>query len=266
MALGIASPARNATLTREQQAALDGILANLDRRHFQSLGGFAGTGKTFLTRHLYDEICRTRGWQVGVCAPTGKAANVLRAQGLDQARTMHSLAYRCVGIVKEMRKDDDGNEYVFREHPVFQRKDGIEYYMVIVDEASMVNRRHFEDLLSFAVPVLFVGDHGQLPPVGQHQVHLMGDPDFRLETIHRNAGPIARFCEHLRGGDLPRQWCGNGDDVVMVVPKGRRGSVKDWLDTQVIAGLNKTRVKVNHEFRRLLGGPFPWNRATASSA
>jgi exodeoxyribonuclease-5 len=116
----------------------------------------------------------------------------------------------------------------------------------------MVSRGNYEDLLSYDVPILFVGDHGQLPPVGENMVHLMQDPDYRLEEIHRNAGPIARFSEHLRNGDLPRTWEGD-EAAVQVVTKGQKGDIGDWLDTQVICGLNRTRVEVNKAFRRRLG-------------
>jgi hypothetical protein len=48
----------------------------------------------------------------------------------------------------------------------------------LVDEASMVSRELYEDLLSFGRPVIFCGDHGQLPPVGQH-VNPMARPQHR---------------------------------------------------------------------------------------
>ena len=246
-------------LTREQQRAKDGLLAGLDHKQVQRLGGFAGTGKTHLLRDLYREISLGRGWRVGVCAPTGKAANVLRRNGLGHALTMHSLAYRCGGVRKEMawEEDEHGNrvEVVKREHPLFVRKEAVAFDALIIDEASMVNRTHFEDLCSFQVPLVFVGDHGQLPPVGQQQVHLMREPDFRLETVHRNAGPIARFCEWARHGKLPRHWPGDSPQVQVF----RHDVELDpaWLDSQVICGLNRTRVGINAAFRGHLGRTLP---------
>ena len=74
-------------------------------------------------------------------------------------------------------------------------------------------RLRFHDLLSFGLPVLFVGDHGQLEPIGT-SAGLMADPHVRLETIHRQArgNPILRLATALREGRPTPYW----DD-----PRGR---------------------------------------------
>ena len=43
----------------------------------------------------------------------------------------------------------------------------------------MVSKEIFDDLLGYGIPILAVGDHGQLPPVNSN-FNLMGDPDVRL--------------------------------------------------------------------------------------
>lgn len=50
----------------------------------------------------------------------------------------------------------------------FYKKDRLEedYKMIIVDEGSMVNTRLWEDLLSFGILIVVVGDPGQLPAIG----------------------------------------------------------------------------------------------------
>lgn len=60
------------------------------------------------------------------------------------------------------------------------------YSLIIVDEASMVTDQMLHDLRSHNVPILAVGDHGQLPPVGGSG-SLMKAPNLRLEKIHRQA-------------------------------------------------------------------------------
>jgi exodeoxyribonuclease-5 len=79
------------------------------------------------------------------------------------------------------------------------------YGLIIVDEASMVDDTMLRDLRTFRVPILAVGDHGQLPPVGGVG-SLMKAPDLRLEKIHRQAegNPIIALSKVIREtGRLP---------------------------------------------------------------
>ena len=78
------------------------------------------------------------------------------------------------------------------------------YRLIVVDEASMVSDDMLETLLSYNIPILAVGDHGQLPPV-KGQGSLMKAPDLRLEKIHRQAegNPIIALSARIREkGDL----------------------------------------------------------------
>ena len=112
----------------------------------------------------------------------------------------------------------------------------------------MVPEDIFTDLCSFNLPIIFVGDHGQLEPVDSN-FNLMEKPDYCLEEIHRNAGDVARFAEHLREGFASRSF------------QTKDGSVKfinniDPLLTevdQIICAYNKTRVEINQRVRQKLG-------------
>ncbi|MHB8563309.1 MAG: ATP-dependent DNA helicase [Acidiferrobacteraceae bacterium] len=78
------------------------------------------------------------------------------------------------------------------------------YRLIVVDEASMVADSMLRDLLSYDVPILAVGDHGQLPPV-RGTSSLMRRPDLRLEKIHRQAAdnPIIALSAKIREtGDI----------------------------------------------------------------
>jgi ATP-dependent exoDNAse (exonuclease V) alpha subunit len=124
---------------------------------------------------------------------------------------------------------------------------------IIVDEASMVSEAIYKDLKSFGKPMIFVGDHGQLEPVGD-KFNLMETPDYRLETIHRNAGEIAHFAEHIRNGYKPASWeirNGVGSRVKFV----SRGAYKDLVADvdQVICAYNKLRAEMNIHARNRLG-------------
>jgi exodeoxyribonuclease-5 len=73
------------------------------------------------------------------------------------------------------------------------------YGLIIVDEASMVDDMMLRDLKEYGVPILAVGDHGQLPPVGGVG-SLMKSPHLRLEKIHRQAegNPIIALSKIIR--------------------------------------------------------------------
>lgn len=73
------------------------------------------------------------------------------------------------------------------------------YGLIIVDEASMVDDVMLRDLRAYGVPILAVGDHGQLPPVGGSG-SLMKNPNLRLEQIHRQAegNPIIALSKIIR--------------------------------------------------------------------
>jgi hypothetical protein len=118
----------------------------------------------------------------------------------------------------------------------------------IVDEASMIGTEIDRDLQSFGIPIIYVGDHGQLEPIGGTKFNLMSEPMYTLETVHRNAGEIAYFAEHLRKGSLARLF--KTDKSVQIV-KERVVTAKNLADTdQVICAFNKTRCKINSQVRK----------------
>lgn len=208
------------------------------KKPVQVVSGYAGTGKSTLIRHLAELLPN-----FAVCAFTGKAANVLRNKGIA-AKTIHSLIYKA-------NKDDDGKVY-------FSLANSIDAPGVIVDEASMVSEYLYRDLKSFGKPLIFVGDHGQLEPIGD-KFNIMTSPDYVLETIHRNAGEIAHFAEYIRKGYKPSSWeIRNGvGKKIKFVSKFSYQSVASSV-SQVICAYNKTRSEVNHLVRSSAGkGPEP---------
>ena len=218
-------------LTAEQMAVVD-PLVKLDKP-VQTLGGLAGSGKTtvvsFLAKKLKNFAC---------CAYTGKAADVLRSKGID-ASTIHSLIYDL----------DDEDEEIKNAAPTFSKKPSIDCQGIIVDEASMVGREIYNDLVSYKLPIIFVGDHGQLEPVAE-DIHLMTNPDYRLETIHRNAGDIALFAHHLRAGHPASTF--KESPLVEIIHK--RDCGKHLLEVdQIICAKNVTRVAINQYVRQLKG-------------
>jgi ATP-dependent exoDNAse (exonuclease V) alpha subunit len=256
-------------LTSEQQEVANSLVSKADTVRVQTLGGYAGTGKTTIIRVLAQ---RLRDFQI--CAPTGKAAHVLRKKGC-QAKTVHSAIYYPINTELAVEKATENLERLIRrgagreeillatqavndaKKPHFEKREELpeEIEGIIVDEASMVSQKMFDDLLSFEVPLIFVGDHGQLPPVvskGCEPFNIMDDPMYRLETIHRNAGPIAFFAEHIRKGGNPRRY-GQNNNTVQILGKQAETTKLLMSADQVICPFNRSRVERNDKIRRALG-------------
>jgi exodeoxyribonuclease-5 len=171
---------------------------------------------------------------------------VLRRKGIP-ATTIHSLIYRPV-------TDCDCKEPCDCPIVAWETRDDLDAAGFIVDEASMVGRDVHRDLMSFGRPSIFVGDHGQLPPVEAERTgfNLMADPQYRLEHVHRHAGDIPRFAEHLRNGGRARDFRPRSGAVRLL----DGDALDDWslLDAdQILCATNRTRVALNARVRRLMG-------------
>jgi exodeoxyribonuclease-5 len=217
-------------LTPEQRHVIDSVTRGVKtRKSIQKIAGFAGTGKSTLVKTLQNNVPEFK-----VAAYTGKAVDVLKQKGVA-ATTIHSLIY-------EPRTDAYGNVE-------FSLKESLDCNGVIVDEASMVSKEIYKDLSSFNIPVIYVGDHGQLPPVSGSDFNVMEYPDYKLEEIHRNAGDIAHFANHIRQGLDPHAF--PKSDRIVFLPS-TKSEVLSEVD-QVICAYNSTRVQLNAQIRAKLG-------------
>jgi len=132
--------------------------------------------------------------------------------------------------------------------------------LVVVDEASMVDEETYERLTSYRTRIVWIGDHGQLPPV-KGRLNLMAQPDIRLEKIHRQAAgsPILKLAMLARQGrPLPLGQLGPAvcrtDDFELSVddqPSERKKQL-------ILCWKNSTRVELNALARQHLD--FPPNR------
>jgi exodeoxyribonuclease-5 len=233
-------------LFSEQQTALDKILewynSCKDTGSQFRLGGYAGTGKTTLIKAIIQAI-ESQDNDVIVCAFTGKAVSVLRKKGLQEAETLHHTMYEVD---------------VSKKEPVFHLLDSIPADLVIVDEASMISKELYNDLMSFEIPVLWVGDPGQLEPVGD-DIELMKSADFILNEIHRQEtdSQILTFATDIRLTPVdPWEWrFKHPKQPELEVQKyyGYRQSKLLSAYDAVICGFNKTRVGLNRCIRTDLG-------------
>lgn len=235
-----------------------------------ALGGYAGTGKSTLIAsiiHLIKQNYKAnKKIPAGVppehkkffgqfCVKyitfTGKAAMVLRKKGLD-AQTIHSLIYNVQPmIIKEEMPD---GSFVEKEVLKFGKRSRIELAhidLIVIDEASMVSKRIFDDIMALNIPVLAIGDHGQLSPVGCN-FNLMENADAYLEKIHRQAegDPIITLATMARQGKY-----------IPFKKFGKHCLKTDWDHvewghlakvSQVICGKNDTRRDLNAGIREYL--------------
>ena len=180
-------------LTQDQKRAQEAIFAWWRSRPKQvlTMGGYAGTGKTTVIAETIKRLAKRP--RIAFCCYTGKASDILREKLVkagaikngDYCGTIHGLIYEKIG---EDEGDDGKTEILWR------KRDSVKADFLVVDEASMVSKEVWNDLSSYGVPILAVGDHGQLPPVGD-KYNLMESPDVRLEIIHRQAqeSPIVKL-------------------------------------------------------------------------
>ena len=243
-------------------------LRNGDQQVFR-LFGFAGTGKTTLAKHFAEGV----EGHVEFCAFTGKAAYVLRQKGCPNASTIHSLIYRpkdksasrLKDLLEEKKKlepkiDPKLEKAIKQEktnlaRPAFSlnlESDILLAKLVVVDEVSMVDERMAEDLLSFGVKILVLGDPAQLPPVMGEGYFVDAEPDFMLTEIHRQAkdDPIIHLATQIRQKVLP-------DIGTYGVSRVRADIDADLVleCDQMLVGRNRTRLQFNQRTRTLLGRP-----------
>lgn len=212
-------------LTPKQEEAIDGAVRTLrSGRGVFRIGGYAGTGKTTIISHILQRVS-----DIAVGAFCGKACHVLKKKGVD-ANTLHSILYR---YDRKTRR--------------FYRKDDVPARGFVIDEGSMVPTPIWDDVQLLRKPVIVVGDPGQLDPVGD-DARLLASCDVVLDTLHRYAGPIARYAETVRRtGELPIV-CNEG---VSVRPKSsfREDYANGVRYGTYLCGFNATRIGMNKFLR-----------------
>ena len=277
----------------QQAAAIRAIVSwyrRPDRPQVFRLFGFAGSGKTTITRYVIEELgllamSRSTISAGGVlfAAFTGKAALVMTRKGTP-ASTIHSLIYRVseatpaeiervekelfdlqVGLSRMARAERAFAETQIRRlqlrladihRPQFLLNDQSlvrDAALIVLDEVSMVGSEMAADLLAFGKPILVLGDPGQLPPIKGAGAFTDVEPDVMLTEIHRQAGEsaIIRLATMARQGDpIPY---GAHDGHVWKMRRNEVAPEQLLRGGQVICGRNATRIHLNAAMKQAAG-------------
>lgn len=241
--------------TQQAKAISDiGVWLKNKKQPYITLGGYAGTGKTTVISALRTILNENQPeMKLAFCAYTGKATQVLKKH-LSQHKTLkrNDAVSTLHGLIYYTNSKND--------QPIsWRKKDKLNYDLVIVDEASMLSEDLWMDLLSYNIPVIAVGDHGQLPPINSN-FNLMAEPEIRLEQIFRQSvgSPIIKLATQARVhgsisiGDysnqvqkLNRADSETGDKVEQILTSYNSSN------NLVLCGYNHTRHKLNKYIRKL---------------
>jgi exodeoxyribonuclease-5 len=257
----------NATIkpTSEQQIFLDTSTTWLSHQTSPSyyLTGFAGTGKTWVTQLQIGRLV-ANGQRVTLVAPTGKAASILKSKTGLPAKTLHSLLYtpddkEARQVAKELEAAEQAEDWEkvevlrakWKSIPKVKwiRKDRIpDTDLIVVDECSMVDAPMYHLLMSHDIPVLFLGDQGQLPPVATAKSPLCAmDADCKLiEIVRHDNGIIASAtAARMNMGII------FNDDVTPISREDVKLTLCDY--DMRLCWTNKMRVNINREVRKQKG-------------
>lgn len=175
--------------------------------------------------------------------------------GLSEAKQAHMNAK--IKDLNRLRTELD-DAMVNRSGPQFVLRSAADLLttksLIIVDEASMVGTKMADDLKGFGIPVLAIGDPGQLPPVQDDPGLTYGKPDAFLHEIHRQAvdNPIIWLSKQVREGK-PLNVGKHGDNVRIITRKNDTYTTDTQRDQQVIVGRNNTRWRITDKIREAWG-------------
>jgi exodeoxyribonuclease V alpha subunit len=184
--------------------------------------GGPGVGKTTLVNSLL-KILRAKSVEVGLCAPTGRAAKRLADSTGLEAMTIHR------------RLEADPASGGFRRDESYP----LDCDLLVIDEVSMVDvplMRAVLRALPAKAALLLVGDVDQLPSVGPGQV--LADiiasgvvPVVRLTEIFRQAAEsrIIANAHRINHGEMPELDSAEGGDFYFVEAADAEDGVRKIL-------------------------------------
>ena len=132
----------NYNLTNDQKLLVSRLELFLSGKNSNCflLKGYAGTGKTFITKGLTQYFQKIKRNYV-LAAPTGKASKVIAKKTLREAYTIHKTIYATQDI-KEYKDNVDDKTYKF--YFDLRVNEDANDSVYIIDEASMISNIYNE--------------------------------------------------------------------------------------------------------------------------
>ena len=165
------------TLNTQQVDAIERLKAFLKNKNEKMivLEGYAGTGKSTIISHLFQS---PEYQKLNICmsATTNKAVSVLKEMGKVENKKIDYLTIHKLMKIKRTIDSDGKQQFITSFHETTDSRNKkcksiFRYNVIVIDEASMINKYLFHDLevISKRIvgKIIFVGDRNQLPPVNQ---------------------------------------------------------------------------------------------------
>ena len=254
------------------------------------LTGYAGTGKTTILPNLIDASGFDLS-EIAFMAPTGKAAKVMtrkmNAMGVQAAATtihkaiyrprmhtadrleaeMEALKQRIPSLTEpsEIADYKDRIRLIERDLEKAYKEDSPQFSfnvdsairyksLIVVDEASMIGTDMADDLRYFGIPILAIGDPGQLPPINDTPGFMNREADAAMTEIHRQAAdnPIIALSMMVREGKRIKPGT-MGSEVVICEKRDDPATYDMDRDVQIIVGRHENRWRITRKLREMQG-------------
>jgi exodeoxyribonuclease-5 len=251
------------------------------------IAGVSGSGKTTIVYAIIEELGLNKDEEVVFATYTGKAALVLTLKGCP-ATTIHKLIYAPKEIEVNLTNSkgevilNKNNEPLTRTDYIFVKRkylhvkstvtskpkdkesgededtsasDAIK--LIVIDECSMVDEEMLNDLKSFNLPIIVLGDICQLAPIRSKPV-LLKNPDCILTHVMRQAendpivylATLARTGKRIETGKYGKSYVISRRDLDndMVNNTGQYDKILSLADI-IISRTNKSRDMINNYMR-----------------
>lgn len=221
---------------KQKEAVLKSISWYYTKSHEQQLWlllAGAGAGKTTTISYIVRALGISSS-SVLFCSLTGKACVVNRLKG-NMSQTIHKSFY---------------NAKVYKNNVYFTKKPTIPSFikLIVIDEFGMVGDSIIEDILSFGVPVIGIGDPGQIQPLFEKNTYIKEESAdaYLTEVMRTNSkSGILDIASIYRNKQIPKIGC-YGDSNVFEYKE----EIKPLVEySKILVWRNKTRKLINKMIR-----------------